>query len=173
MTHSKALIAFLLATALASGSIVCAETLSDSRLTYSGLGPLKIGMTIPDANRSGLKIVVDEQFSDIDQCGLAKVISHDDIQLLSENNRIARIELYSNRFATFSGAKVGDSEARVRAIYGSRVQVEPHQYDPDGHYLTVTSSDNRFAIVFETDGKTITDLRAGLIPAAQYVEHCL
>ena len=172
MTHSKTLISVLLATLVASSS-VCAETLSGSRLTYSGLGPLKIGMTLRDADRAGLRIAVDEQFSEIDQCGLAKIVGYDDIQILFEDNRIARIELYSNTFMTFSGAKVGDSEDRVREIYGAGVHVEPHQYDPDGHYLTVTSRDRRFAIVFETDGKTVTDLRAGLIPAVQYVEHCL
>jgi len=130
-------------------------------------------MTIADANQAGVEIAIDEQFPEIDQCGLAKIVGRDDVLLLFEDNRLARIELHSNKLKTISGAKVGDSEARVREIYGARVRVEPHQYDPNGHYLTVTSSDKRHAVVFETDGKTVTDLRAGLIPAVQYVEHCL
>ena len=173
MTYSKTLTYVVLGATLAASSFALAGGLVGSRLTYSGLGQLKIGMTVQDAERVGLKIAVDKQFSDLSQCGLAKLVGHDDIQLLFEGNRIARIELYSDKFVTFSGAKVGDSEARIREIYGARVQSEPHQYDPNGHYLTVTSSNGKSAIVFETDGQTVTDLRAGLIPAVGYVEHCL
>lgn len=173
MTRSKTLVFTLLTISLTASAPVCAEALSGSRLTYTGLGPLKIGMTIADANRAGLKIALDEQFPEIDQCGLAKIVGRDDVQLLFEHDRLARIELRSSRLETFSGAKVGDSEARVREIYGARLRVDPHQYDQNGHYLTVTSSDKRYALVFETDGKAVTDLRAGLIPAVQYVEHCL
>ncbi|QSX79724.1 hypothetical protein [Agrilutibacter solisilvae] len=130
-------------------------------------------MTLQDAKRVGLEIAVIEQFSDLETCGLARVVGGDDILLLFEDNRIARIESHRDRFSTFSGAKVGDSEARISEIYGARLKVEPHQYDPDGHYLIVTSSDGKSAMVFETDGNRVTDMRAGLLPAVRYVEHCL
>jgi hypothetical protein len=51
--------------------------------------------------------------------------------------------------------------------------VEPHQYDPDGHYLTFATRGGKTAIVMEeADGK-VTTIRGGLIPAVQYVEGCL
>jgi hypothetical protein len=51
--------------------------------------------------------------------------------------------------------------------------VEPHQYDPGGHYLTFATRGGKAAIVMEeADGK-VTNIRGGLIPAVQYVEGCL
>ena len=173
MKNAHALSASLLIFTFAAASMASPQKFADSRLTYSGLGSLRIGMTLRDAERAGFKIVVDEQFSEISVCGLARVSGYDNVQLLFEENRIARIEIYDRKFSTFSGAKVGDTENDIRQIYGARVKVEPHKYDPNGHYMVVSSSDKKYALVFETDGKTVTDLRAGRIPAVHYVEHCL
>lgn len=173
MKNARALSGVLFVFAFAATGMAYPQKFADSRLTYSGLGSLRIGMTLRDAKRAGIKIVVDEQFSELSTCGLASVAGYDSVHLLFEANRIARIEIYNDKFSTFSGAKVGDAESDIRRIYGARVKVEPHQYDPDGHYMIVSSSDKKYALVFETDGKVVTDLRAGLIPAVHYVEHCL
>ena len=42
-----------------------------------------------------------------------------------------------------------------------------------GHYLTVRTRDKKFAIVFETDGARVTEIRAGGVPSVEYVEGCL
>lgn len=173
MKNACALSSVLFVFAFAAAGIAYPQKFADSRLTYSGLGSLRIGMTLRDAKRAGFKIVVDDQFSDLDSCGLARVAGYDNVQLLFEANRIARIEIYDGQFATFSGARVGDTESDIRRIYGARVKVEPHKYDPNGHYMIVSSDDKKYALVFETDGKTVTDLRTGLVPAVHYVEHCL
>lgn len=173
MKNARALSGVLFVFAFAAAGIAYPQKFADSRLTYSGLGSLRIGMTLRDAKRAGFKIVVDDQFSDLDSCGLARVAGYDNVQLLFEANRIARIEIYDGQFATFSGARVGDTESDIRRIYGARVKVEPHKYDPNGHYMIVSSDDKKYALVFETDGKTVTDLRTGLVPAVHYVEHCL
>ena len=173
MKNVRALSASLLIFTFAVTSVASPQKFADSRLTYAGLGSLRIDMTLRDAERAGFKIVVDEQFSEINVCGLARVSGYDNVQLLFEENRIARIEIHDRKFSTFSGAKVGDTENDIRRIYGARVKVEPHKYDPNGHYMIVSSNDKKYALVFETDGKTVTDLRAGRVPAVHYVEHCL
>jgi hypothetical protein len=50
--------------------------------------------------------------------------------------------------------------------------VTPHKYDERGHYMIVRSRDRRHALVMETDGQKVVQIRSGLVPAAEYVEDC-
>lgn len=90
--------------------------------------------------------------------------------------RVARIDVWQNRqITTLSGAKIGDSEARIKALYPGQIQVSLHQYVRGGHYLTFVprdKSDRNYRVVFETDGKTVTRFRAGKLPEVEYVEGC-
>ena len=90
-----------------------------------------------------------------------------------ENNKIARVEVRSGTVATAEGAHIGDSEARINSLYSGRVTTTPHKYTTGGHYLTITPVDgSQNRIVFETDGKVVTEYRAGALPAVAYVERC-
>lgn len=86
---------------------------------------------------------------------------------------VVRVDADSNTVPTADGARVGDTEKRVLALYGKRVTVSPHEYT-DGHYLTVrpVTGDTTFLIIFETDSSTVTTFRAGRVPQVQWVEGC-
>lgn len=86
---------------------------------------------------------------------------------------VARVDVDSNTVPTAEGARVGDIEERVLALYGERVTVSPHEYT-DGHYLTVrpVTGDTSYLIVFETNRNTVTNFQAGRVPQVQYVEGC-
>ena len=71
-----------------------------------------------------------------------------------------------------SGIKVGMSIANAKRIQ-PRLKVEPHKYDPDGHYLTLSTRRKQFSLVFETDKFKVTDIRGGMQPSVGYVEGCL
>ena len=89
-----------------------------------------------------------------------------------DEGRIARVEIDSAGIATAAGARVGDTEERIRSLYPGRVTVTPHKYE-DGHYLTVNAADDSsFAIVFETSKGRVTRYRAGRRPAVELVEGC-
>jgi hypothetical protein len=92
---------------------------------------------------------------------------------LVEDNRVVRVETKDRRFRTASGIRIGDSERKARKVYGKRLEIRAHKYDDDGHYFIVRSVDRRRALVMETDGKTVVFIRAGLVPAVEYVEGCL
>ena len=72
------------------------------------------------------------------------------------------------------GAGIGTSERTVLRTYGARLRVEPHPYTgaDGGRYLTVSASDGRSGLIFETYGGQVTDFRAGLRPELGYVEGC-
>jgi hypothetical protein len=82
---------------------------------------------------------------------------------------MARVDTTSRRYMTAEGARVGDTEARIKQLYRGRVTVEPHKYI-DGHYLIV--GNKKSAIIFETDGKKVLMIRAGRYPEVEWVEGC-
>jgi hypothetical protein len=75
---------------------------------------------------------------------------------------------------TAEGAGVGDTEASILERYAGRVRTTPHKYTgPRGHYLVVSAPpDTRHLIIFETDGRTVVNYRAGVRPAVELVEGC-
>lgn len=103
--------------------------------------------------------------------GVSLMIERDSV---SAPIRVERINVDSGGVRTAEGASVGDTEARVKQLYGERLRVEPHKYTgPTGHYLIVqTAGDSVHRIVFETDGQRVVRFRAGRRPAVDYVEGC-
>ena len=87
---------------------------------------------------------------------------------------LVRIDVGDSTIATAEGARIGDSESRIKTLYGDRVAVEPHKYTgPEGHYLIVSpGGDSSRMIVFETDSDRVTTYHVGRSPEVRYVEGC-
>jgi hypothetical protein len=92
-----------------------------------------------------------------------------DLLVMFVDGAAVRVDVIGASIATEAGARVGDSEARIRQLYPA-VRVEPHKYT-DGHYLVVDSTP-RTRFVFETDGMRVTRFRSGLVPQVDWVEGC-
>jgi len=91
----------------------------------------------------------------------------------SAPTNVERVDVDSAGVLTREGLGVGDTEARVREVYGDKARVEPHKYVPQGHNIVVTDSrDTLHRIVFETDGQRVVRFRAGRRPAVDLVERC-
>jgi hypothetical protein len=146
--------------------------LENFRLTLGGLGPIRIGMTLKEVEDAGVRIKIDNNF-DPNECAPAEVIGQRTLRLMFEEGRVSRIEIYGDHIATLSGARVGYTEEKVSQIYGRRLTVQPHKYDDLGHYMILLSTNKKYALVMETDGKVVTEFRAGFALPAQYVEGCL
>jgi hypothetical protein len=145
----------------------------DMTVTEYGIGNIHAGMTIEEAAQANGGGIAPPRGGS-SGCGYATLYkAPPGLAMMVENGKIARIEVRSGRTPTSFGARVGDSEARIKSLYAGRVVSTPHKYLPGGHYLTVTPTDgsaNR--IVFETDGKAVTEFRSGALPAVEYVERC-
>lgn len=140
-------------------------------VSESGIGPLRAGMTVAEANKA-----LGGGFSSpsSDGCTYARLAkAPPGVAVMLENNKIARVEVRSGTTATAEGARIGDPESRINSLYSGRVTTTPHKYTTGGHYLTITPVDgSQNRIVFETDGKVVTEYRAGALPAVAYVERC-
>lgn len=143
-------------------------------VTERGIGGLRVGMTFAEARAvfSGLKI---PKGADKISCDYAASEGlPPGIGLMVGEGTIKRVEVRRGEFATAAGARIGDSEERIKGLYPGRVTVTPHEYT-DGHYLTVVPSsmaDSTYRIVFETDGSRVLRYRAGVLPHVGYVEGC-
>ncbi|MFL5595877.1 MAG: hypothetical protein ACJ77S_00295 [Gemmatimonadaceae bacterium] len=142
-------------------------------ITPTGYGPLRVGMTVAQA-ASALGGGFGAPAGYSGGCGYAALVKAPrGLAIMLEDGKIARFEIRSGGITTAEGARIGDTESRIKSLYAGRVTTTPHKYLPGAHYLTVaSSSDPNARIVFETDGSKVTEFRSGRIPAVELVERC-
>jgi hypothetical protein len=152
---------------------------NQSKLSIDGINNVRVGMTVLEASRAAGASLVALGNGEIDteaSCFYVKPKTGvQGLELMLAKGRIARIDVQNNSsITTQNGAKLGDSEARIKSLYPS-IQVEPHKYNPQGHNLTFVpqdAHDRNYRIVFETDGQKVTYIRAGRLPEVSFVERC-
>src|SRR6266850_7241499 len=151
------------------------DSVSDVALSEEGIGPIQIGMNMEDAVNMGL---LNDNPTRKAQCDWVYPAVGagipDGVNVMVVNGKIARIDVDTGTVTTEDGARIGDTEDRVKSVYGDELQILPHKYIEGGHYMTVKgdSASAGKAIVFETDGKRVTMFRAGRIPEIEWVEGC-
>ncbi len=138
---------------------------------FEGFGSVRVGMTTLEASRAfGKPLTVVDTNED---CSYVKSKSGPEgISFMVIKGRVVRVDITAAGFTTERGARIGDSEARIKLLYKGQVTVTPHQYVERGHYLTVSPGGTNYRIVFETDGRRVTSFRAGRLPEVKYVEGC-
>ncbi len=140
-------------------------------ITFKGYKNIEIGMTIKDVVKTmGLKFDFDAP-PEKNECTYGYTKSLPGMYLMLVNSVIARIDVDKGDYTTQEGAKLGDSESKIKKLY-PKLAVEGQKYVPEGHYMTVYSPDKKRAIIFETDGKKVTAIRVGRMPEIEWVEGC-
>jgi hypothetical protein len=151
------------------------DSISEFALSEDGLGPVLTGMQLSEAVNMGLlsenpnlKPECDYVFPAVGS-GIPEGVS-----VMVVRGRIARIDVDTGAVTTAEGAKLGDTEERLKDLYGDDIKSTPHKYIEKGHYMTVLgdSASAGKAIVFETDGQQVTMFRGGRLPEVQWVEAC-
>ncbi len=145
----------------------------DWRVTTAGYGPVKIGMSVAEAQRAlGAKLVAEGPVDNAECHYLRPEPAVAGLWFMISDGRVVRIEVNAPGITTRSGISVGDSEARVKELFPS-IEVTPHKYvAPDGSYLTVWARDRKAAVRFETLQGKVTSYYAGQVPQVEYVEGC-
>lgn len=141
-------------------------------VTENGWGPIRANMRVADA-RAALGGELPEPANR--ECDHVKPPRGPrGVLIMTVAGQVARVEVSDTTVATAAGARVGDTEARINALYPGRVQTGPHKY-VDGHYLVVrrgAGADSIHRLVFETDGQRVTRYRGGRLPEVEWVEGC-
>jgi hypothetical protein len=145
-----------------------------SKLAINGIGPVRVGMTIQEAEASARTRLLSSG-SKLGNCWYVKPQGGPrDLSFMVIDGQIARVDISGNSpITTVSGARIGDSEDQIKSLYA--VRITPHAYVRSGHYLTFVpndTSDQQYRMVFETDGKRVKLIRAGRLPEVEYIEGC-
>jgi len=142
-------------------------------LGLGSLGPVRTGMTVDQVLRladwPGM-----ERRQPAGECWYMHYrAAGSDFDLMIIQDVVVRIELNrGSRLHTLGGAQLGSSEADLGRLYGARLEVQPHKYDPAGHTLTFRSSDGGFGLRFETSRGRVTAIQSGPWEHLNYVEGC-
>ena len=141
-------------------------------MTQTGWGPIRAGMTVAEARAALDGELAEPSNRECDHVRPPR--GPLGVLIMAVGGRVARVEVTDSTVATAAGARVGDTEARINALYAGRVQTAPHKYT-DGHYLVVrggAGADSAYRLVFETDGQRVTRYRSGRLPEVEWVEGC-
>ena len=132
-----------------------------------GYGPVRVGMTVPQAERAlGVPLVAADDSGPADGCRHLKAAEGPDgLHLMSQNGRVTRASLWDAEtgIRTPRGVAVGDPEEKVVRLYGERLQRAPHAYaGPTASYLTYWTDFGRRGVRFETDDdRRVTAIHGG------------
>lgn len=171
------LIGSLVLSPLAILSVSAQTKLTDqSKVVISGIGPIQVGMTVAQASKAaGMQLVSEGSYPSGGSCFYVKPKGGlSNVAFMVSENRIARVDILGSPVTTLSGARIGDTESRIKSLYPGQIEVTPHKYT-NGHYLTFVPKDRgdrNYRVVFETDGQRVTGFRAGKLPEVEYVEGC-
>jgi hypothetical protein len=163
----------LLLAACAASLVATATAASSWCLGLGNLGPIRAGMTVEQVMRladfSGL-----ERKKPAGECWYLNYRGGSSaFDLMIIGGVVVRLELKGDsKLHTFSGARIGTTEEELKALYGSRLDVQPHKYDTNGHTITLKSSSGEDGLRFETSAGKVTAIQAGPWEHLHYVEGC-
>jgi hypothetical protein len=138
-------------------------------LSPQGYGLVRFGMKVEETERA-LKQRTTAPYSTAG-CDYVEFKKYPGLQFMVEDGIVTRADARRN-IHNSAKVRVGMTLATVKTMHPS-VKVEPHHYDDQGHYLILSTNDGGAAILFEESKGEVTDIRAGLKPAVEYVEGCL
>ncbi len=154
--------------------LVPAGCLADNwTITADGYGPVHAGMSIKEAEALlKTKLQADGGGMPMPECDFVRPKrGHQGVSFMVENGVITHAEVHDRYIATDSGVRVGDSAAKLKKIYGSRIEKMPHVYNPGDFYYFVWEPGKESGIKFEMGGNHVIAIYGGS-KSIMYVEGC-
>jgi hypothetical protein len=143
---------------------------------YDGYGDVRFGMdevAFGKAWSGELKATTPAQGSSCLYKRPAWVKAPSDFSFMFEGSHFVRYDIGTAKEAAPGGGKVGMDEAQIRALYGARVEAQPHKYVDGAKYLRIAAPQGAGMLVFETDAQgKIARWHVGVPPQVDYVEGC-
>jgi hypothetical protein len=166
-----------LAVAVAAGlpAVASAAPVTNhSRLTQNGLGSMRLGMSVDQAQRrTGQRIVNNVFTPGDDSCGIAQLYPESlGVNMQTTNSRIWVINVSQPGISTRAGIQLGDTVRDLRRAYRSRLHSEPNKYTPKARDYWVSFPHRRKIKFYTSPGRVITQISAGRKPEIDFVEGC-
>jgi hypothetical protein len=152
---------------LALTAATAAAIPATARVSTAGLGKLEIGLTAAQVRAAGSAPFTLSQAAEGSTCQTGTLGKG--VHGLFTSGRLVRIDVTSTRYATKSGVRVGDSQAKLLATYPSLVGT-PDKYDDDVSHFTLTFGSRK--MVLEAKAGKVVSIATGRTPEIGYVEGC-
>jgi hypothetical protein len=166
----------ILAAGIVTANMAFAKAVDTWQLSEDGLGPIKIGMKVVQAEKaSQKKLVLEPLVARVtEDCRFATLKNGPKEVFLMLNHRtIVRIDIKNPKIKTTQGFHLGSNADTVKTLNKGKIEAYPNKYEADKETLVVTPKEkSNLRLVFDTDGKKILYMRAGKTPEVEYVEGC-
>ena len=154
-------------------------------LRMDGIGPVRIGMTVQQAERAlHARMKLDSPYqdrADWDECAYAERIDgkQPEIGYMVAHNRITRIEIGQvdgkpdSSITTEKGIGLNATRAAVRRAYGRALRETPNIYmDAKDSNLVAYGPGRKTMLLFETAEGRVTSFRVGYRADVELAEGC-
>jgi hypothetical protein len=152
--------------------------LEAAEVKLTGVGPIRIGMTLEEATDALGLPVVPLGSNPNGECAYYQPDSlSQTVGLMVVDNRVIRVDVWpGSSLATVSGVTIGTTETELKELYPDQIEEAPNP-STQGKILTFVPNDPELALyrlVFETDaqGKVI-QFRTGQFPAVAWPDGCV
>ena len=138
----------------------------------SGFGPVKIGFTPEQAAKAlGMTLTSDREAKPGECHYLVNKQKLVGVFFMVVEDKIVRVDVDAGTWRTAAGAHLGTTEAELKTLYPA-AEMDGHPYVETGHYFNISRAEDDAGLVFETDGKAVTEFRGGKFGAIQWIEGC-
>ena len=146
---------------------------TSSSVSTVGIDRIMFGMTVHDA-----QVAAGSRFTPVTPIGHCYLVVPDDappgITFWVVAGTVERVDVDTRTITTRSGAGIGDTEDRIREMFGERIHTTPL---PDGSgnllaYVPKDVADATYRVMFLSNGVQITRLWAGRLPWAEELGGC-
>ena len=174
--------------AIAVGVLLVKEFQNKDRtLSFDGLGPVRVGMTVPEAETAlGATLTAPRpddgrgedcwytQRADLVDETITYMIAYGKIVRINVDNAAPRKnEKAAPRVVSERGIHIGSSVADVMSAYGSALIVSPNPNGNDtDRFMLVLSEDGRHGLLFDIWDEKVDSFRNGTADAVQMPEGC-
>jgi hypothetical protein len=165
----------LVLAALGAPAVAGAAPVTDhARITQNGLGSMRLGMTVDQAQRRTGQRIENNLFTPGDTtCGIAQLFPKSlGVNMQTTKLRIWVINVSDPGITTRAGIEVGDTVQDLRRAYRSRLRSHPNKYTPKARDYWVAFPRNRKLVFYANPLKQITQISAGRKPEIDFVEGC-
>jgi len=146
---------------------------TSSSVSTVGIDRIMFGMTVHDA-----QVAAGSRFTPVTPIGYCYLVIPDDappgITFWVVAGTVERVDVDTRTITTRSGAGIGDTEDRIREMFGERIHTT---LLPDGSgnllaYVPKDVADATYRVMFLSNGVQITRLWAGRLPWAEELGGC-
>ena len=144
-----------------------------SSVSTVGIDRIMFGMTVHDA-----QVAAGSRFTPVTPIGHCYLVTPDDGQagltFWVVAGTVERVDVDTRTITTRSGAGIGNTEDRIREMFGERIHTTPL---PDGSgnllaYVPMDVADATYRVMFLTNGVQVIRLWAGRLPWAEELGGC-